>query len=378
MKKYLISIYNRSYNITLKLLYPINWILIIILKNRVNKGAVLHISSLVHIAYYTTEVLRDFGIKADYLAISESKTWNKSDFRSPKSKYLFIQAYKEFMFFWRVMSSYEIFHLHFAYTMSKNGWELPILKKMGRKIVIHYRGCEIRDVNKNKLLHPKMNICQNCDYGEYCISPENVNRVSFVSSYGDKFLVTTPDMLDFVPDAMHMPFFAPPDIDQIEYNKDSSTSYPERPLRILHWTNHPGIEGTDYIKHAIESLKTKGYAIEFVFLTGVSNSVVMKELSRSDLTIGKMKMGYYANSQIEALAFGVPAITYVRPEFMTEEIENSGLIISSLDNLENTLEYYLNNPFELEKKSAIAKTSINQLHNNQFLAKRYLDIYQSF
>jgi len=87
-------------------------------------------------------------------------------------------------------------------------------------------------------------------------------------------------------------------------------------------------------------------------------------------------MGAYANAQIESMAAGVPTLTYVRPEFVTPELEASGFSLTSLENLENTLDFYLRNPEALEEKRRIARESILRLHDNDLLAKRLIGIYE--
>lgn len=328
---------------------------------------------MVHIPYFTTRILREIGLKADYLANETSLYWDKSDYVSPQSYYPFLKAVKEFYFFWNIFSRYEVAHLHFGHSMSQSGWELKYLNKMNRKIVIHYRGCEVRNYFENIKLHPKLNICQSCDYDRFCISKENVLKMKSASKFGNKFLVTTPDMLDFVNNGIHIPFFTPTDID---FNKEKVQKlYPSRSIRILHWTNHPGIEGSNRIVFAIELLRKKGYKIDFIFLKGVNRGQIIEEIFKADLTIGKMKMGYYANSQIEAMYCGIPTITWVRPELMTDELKNSGFIFSHLDDLENTIEYYLKHPNELLKKRSIARNSIQRLHDNKKIAYHYKKIY---
>ncbi|MFM8392411.1 MAG: glycosyltransferase, partial [Acidobacteriota bacterium] len=88
-----------------------------------------------------------------------------------------------------------------------------------------------------------------------------------------------------------------------------------------------------------------------------------------------MKMGYYANAQIESMYLGVPAVTHVRPEFMTPELESSGLIVSTLDNLESTLEHYLTHPEELAQKRARARSSILELHSEERLTALLMRVY---
>ncbi|MGD9037198.1 MAG: hypothetical protein PVF10_11610, partial [Syntrophobacterales bacterium] len=85
-------------------------------------------------------------MKADFLAIGiPNQTWNKSDFHFiPPSRPLRL-AIQEFVLFWKVVAKYEIIHSHNMVFLTESGWEDKWLKKMGRKIVVNYRGCDIRD-----------------------------------------------------------------------------------------------------------------------------------------------------------------------------------------------------------------------------------------
>ena len=362
-------IFNFVFNLCTPLL---NQLLVRIRKDIKYPNSVLHISYMVHIPYYMTRTLRKYGIKADYLAVnSQSPYWDKFDYIFP-SHYP-VTTIEEFIFFWKVVAKYEVIHSHFGIMFSLSGWELPLLKKMGRKIVVHYRGCEARERQKNMELHPDMNICQECDYnGSVC--RDGIMRVHLADKFGDKFLVTTPDMKDFKPKAVHFPFFLP-EIDEQKYKTNNHKHKLGAPYKVVHVTNHPGIEGIRQIETAIDHLKEKGYNINFVFLRGVSPERALQEYKDADLSIGKMKMGYYANAQIESMFLSVPAITYVRPEFMTPELERSGFIFTTLDTLEDTLEYYLGHPEELEKKKSIARSSILCLHDTDRSKAAYFNIW---
>lgn len=329
---------------------------------------------MVHIAYYTVKILRENGVKADYLAIGEPGMW-PADYTFSKS-YGHISAkerLREFIFFWKVVAKYDIIHSHFMMTLTDTAWELKFFKLLGGKWVVHGRGCAERDKEKNILLHPKMNICENCDYNaRLCKDPVNVFRRKLTVEKADYILVTTPDMKDFWPQAQHMPFFCPP----VSMQHVSEVAKPEK-FRIIHVTNHPGIEGTSFITKAINNLNNKGYNIEFIHLSGVDNETVLNSYKNADLSVGKMKMGYYANAQIESLYYGVPAVTYIRKEFITPELENSGLILSSIETLEETIQFYIDYPEALLKKKNLALQSVLKLHNNKEIALRYKKIYQT-
>jgi glycosyltransferase involved in cell wall biosynthesis len=362
-----------SYRVGVRLLRPLNAALARVRRDIKYPNSVLHVSDMVHIAYYTTRILRRHGWKADYLAVGNSPTWNKSDFVRPGRGRLALL--RELWLFWSVVAKYEVVHLHFMRTMTATAWELEYLKRMGRKIVVHYRGCEIRDRARNMALHPEVNLCQVCDYNAtICTSPENLRRRELARRYADHVLVTTPDMKDFAPEAEHFPFFAPEDLPP---PGDRRAAGRGGRFRIVHATNHPGLEGSADIRAVIDRLKARGHAIDFVFLRGVSHEAVLDAHRDADLAIGKMKMGYYANAQIESMALGVPTVTYVRPEFITSELRESGFVLCHLHDLEATLERLLTHPEELAAKRAQARASILRLHDNDALAQRLIRLYRS-
>ena len=91
--------------------------------------SVLHVSNMVHIPYEMTRILRRSGWRADYLAVSANPHWSASDLQLVPTG-LPRDALREFAFFWRVMARYEVVHLHFMITMSRSGWELPVLRQV--------------------------------------------------------------------------------------------------------------------------------------------------------------------------------------------------------------------------------------------------------
>lgn len=372
LRRAIIAVDAATYPAVVALLRPVNVLLAGINTGRVIPGSVLHVSGPIHIAYYTVEILRAGSVRADYLAVGRGGPWSKADFRFRPVRVPIVSALTEAWCVWRVVSRYEIIHSHFALTVSRSGWEWPLLKRMGRRIVVHYRGCEIRDRGALMRSQPDVNICQECDYmPRLCEAEVNVTRRRLARACGDAFLVTTPDLMAFAPGAQHVRFFAPPPDTLPPTARERAPGF-----KIVHATNHPGIEGTRRIQTVIDSLVVKGFPIRFVRLHGVTHDRVLEELRDADLTIGKMKMGYYANAQLESLAAGVPAIAWVRDEFLTDDIRNSGLIVSSLDELEATLERLLRNPELLEAKRRIARESVQRLHPNAEIAAELKAVYR--
>lgn len=357
------------------MLRPVNAMLVPLLRRRVVPGSVLHISYMVHVPWHAVEVLRREGVNADYLAVGTSPFWDKADFTFRRVPLPGLRVLHEAWLFWTLVARYDIIHAHFMLGVSTTGWEWPVLKRLGRRVVAHWRGCEARDMNVNMALHPDSNICQECDYRpRICLTDFARLRREAGARHADLSLVTTPDMKDFQPAARHFPFFSPdiPALPPVEGER-----WPDRPrFKLTHVTGHPGIEGTRHIEAVVARLQAKGYPIEFIALRNVAHDEALRAFADADMAIGKMKMGYYANAQIESACLGVPTVTWVRPEFMTDALRDSGLIFANLDTLEATLEHYLTHPDELAAKRRIARDGILRLHDNARLAGELAGYYR--
>ncbi|WP_150127576.1 glycosyltransferase [Agrobacterium sp. RAC06] len=360
-----------AYAASMLVVHPLNWLLASLLTLQPRPKSVLHVSYMVHEPWHMTRILRKYGWHNDYMALGDSPHWNRCDHHFKGYNPLLAPWY-EFYFFWTVLARYEAVHFHFMITMTRSGWEVPLLKRLGRRVVAHYLGCEARNRELNMRLHPALNICQQCDYNAtICTSPLNRDRRALAARWADATMVTTPDMRDFMPEAVVSSFFAPDGI-------DAPAKAPwdgRRPLKLVHVTNHPGIEGTERIQKAVEAVRARGHDIEFVYLRNVPHSEVMAAMREADLAIGKMKMGYYANAQIESMICGVPTITWIRPDFMTDALRESGFIICHLDDLEQTLLHYLSDPEALARKQSIARSSIRALHDESAIAKTFIACY---
>lgn len=354
-------------------LFPAHTLCLLLFRRRYVPRSVLHVSYMVHVPYFTVRLLRSQGMKADYLAINNSPHWDQCDYLFERHRYWFIRAVREWILFWKVIARYEIIHSHFMVMPSNYNWEWFWLKLMKRKLVVHYRGCEIRDFQMIQQDHPDINICQKCDYHRsICTSHHNQIKRNKALKMADLSFVTTPDLLKFAPTAIHLPFFSPYTPLPSSYTKKTNSQV----IKIVHATNHPGIEGSQEIEKCMNHLIKKGYAIDYIYLSGVSYECILKELCNADLSIGKMKMGYYANFQIESMSLGVPAISFVREEYHTQDLDESGLILTSLTQLEEDLEHLIINPHLIERKKLLCRLSVQRLHNNSSITKDLRKYYQ--
>jgi glycosyltransferase involved in cell wall biosynthesis len=368
-----------AYQLTAFLFYPINYLCALCLKRIKGKG-VLHICTVMHQPYIMTRYLRDQGFHADFLAKGEGwlsfdeKSWDYQigRIRLPGP----VKFIYEFWWAWRLYPRYQIVHSHFLRMIGTGFWELKYLKMMGKKVVFLFGGDDIRKKEINLQLNPELNCCQECDYPEdYCDDPRKDLLGDLAKRYGDLFLVTTPDLNDFFPEAIHFPFFLP------ELPDKKPTSLGEKgtlknTFRIMHVTNHEGIDGTRYIVEAVNKLKEKGYSIELIMPRKVPFQEILSLYPQVDLTIGKLRMGYYANAQIESMYFGIPTMCYIRESFL-KKIPDCPIINVRPENLYEKLKYCLDHPDEMVARGRRGLEFVRKYHSGDLLAKRLIDLYQN-
>lgn len=329
-------------------------------------GSVLHVSYLSHKPFMLSRLMRKGGLKSEYMAIGAETGWLKVgergyDFNlSTTIASKLLRPWIVIYYLWFVMRCYDVIHFHFAPLLSTKGWELYYLKKMNKVLVFHFRGCELRQKSVNQRLNPDLNCCQECDYPEsMCENETKRIWLSLARNYGDLFFVTTPDLLDFFPEAEHIPFIAPYGIDMHEIKpaeRDLSV------FRVVTSSNHPGVDGTEYVRWAVQRLREEGKAIELVEVNKTPYEQALSIYKSADIYVGKLRMGYYNNANIECMVMGIPCMTYIRSEYI-DKIPDCPIIVTSPKTVYENLKHYMNQPEELKKIGSQGPKMVKKYHD---------------
>lgn len=395
--KFLKKIDAGLYPITYLLVWPINRVMLSVSRKRLQKsesGArgeeefrdrplkIAHISLLFTKPYMKTRALREVGVQADYI-VPRGLSWLRV---SPQGydRYLALERlpkvlrpFKEcFLFWWRGLTDYDVYHYHFLSFLTESGWDVKYLKKLGKKLVFHFGGCDIREEAVNRQLHPQFNICQECTYDRRYCSGKFVRRKRRIARrYGDLFLVTTPDMRDFIPEAHHLPFMSPPlDPDRIsEMERDRSV------VRILHTSNHEGIDGTRYLVEAVERLKEIGYRIELVHPRQVAHEEAMRIYQSADIMIDQLLVGWYGGAAVEAMALAKPVLCYLREEDLDRFVpfkEKIPILSATKETLYDRLVEMIEDPSRRARIGEESRRYVEEVHDPIRIAERLIRVYQ--
>jgi Glycosyl transferases group 1 len=352
------------------------WIVFKLRGPRTQVKSVLQFSIISHKPYMLSRVLRRHGIKSEYFALNVGPKQGILDMGYDYALPATIEPRRrrllEVFYLWTVLARYDVIHSHFKTLLSHTGWEFEFLKRLGKVIVFHYRGCDIRHRSLNMRLQPALNCCQECDYPVgSCDTEYQRSQVAITTKYGDLFFVTTPDLADFVPRAEHIPFIQPMGVDLAAIEP---APRPANVFRVVTSSNHPGIDGTRFIQAAVQRLRGEGRAIELIEIRNMPYRDALAVYKSADVFVGKLRMGYYNNANIETLMLGVPNMSHIREEYRSL-VPDSPIVPTTPDQVYDRLSYYLDHPDELRAIGGRGPAFVRAHHDPDRIVKRIINRY---
>jgi len=210
---------------------------------------------------------------------------------------------------------YDGFQLYFGTSFLGPGlWDLPVLRAGGKKIYFYFCGCDVRD-SKLTIEQYRYSACAEC-WPMLC-SPNRKEALLAAERYGDAVFVSTPDLLEFVPNSVLLP--QPLDLETFGHLRDQVLCHlddrsNDATIRIAHAPSNQAIKGTRHLLQAVEALGAEGLPIELVLVEGKSYSDAMRLCASADIVVDQLLIGAYGQYAVEMMALGKPVICYIRED----------------------------------------------------------------
>ncbi|MFH1753423.1 MAG: glycosyltransferase [Candidatus Omnitrophota bacterium] len=228
--------------------------------------------------------------------------------------------------------------------------DIPLLKRMGKGIVVTYQGSDAR---------------QSMD------SPSRWNdrkkaRIEVFSKYADRIYALNPDLLRVLPErSTFMPYTH---IDLQEWSMEKKAPRDLSVPLVIHAPTHKEIKGTKYILDAVDRLKKEGVDFEFKLVEGLSNAEARKIYERADLCIDQLLVGWYGGLSVELMALSKPVICYIREEdlkFIPREMADEIPIINATPSTMYGVlkEWLTGRKNELSERGAAGRKYVERWHD---------------
>ncbi len=175
--------------------------------------------------------------------------------------------------------------------------ELPLLKRLGKTVVVTWQGCDVR---------PR-SACYDCERPE-CLAhdPWRAADARVMLRHADRAVFVNPDLERYLPGASFLPYA----------NVDAAAIEPEplpdrATVTVAHAPTNPNVKGTRHVVAAVERLRADGLDVELDLITGVPNREALRRISNADVLVDQLRIGWYGGVAVEAMALGRPVVCHI-------------------------------------------------------------------
>lgn len=302
---------------------------------------ILHIGDVAGVPQNIAQAQRKQGYKSDILSYQKHLFGYEADFCYPiVSRYPFDHI-KKFLIFSKFVSKYDVYHFHVR-TLLPKGIDSIIWKILQKRLIVHHHGSELRFTGEKYIY----------------------------SKFADKILVSTPDLLEWSPNAIWLPN----PIDTREYEFIEPNYQPHK-LKILHAPSSRETKGTEFVLQAIYNLKKDGYDIEFVLLENVSHEEVLRQIQLSDIIVDQLIFGWYGMFSIEAMCMGKPVLCYIKKDLIDKYCQNLPILNTDSKVIYENIAKLIENPERITELGIKSRQFVEEIHDSKIVTERLVKIY---
>jgi hypothetical protein len=195
-------------------------------------------------------------------------------------------------------------------------WDLPLLKRAGKGIVVTYQGDDARQgdfCQTHFAISPMLDV-----EPSYYTPASDIHkrwRIERFAHYADRIYALNPDLLHVLP--AHAAFLPYTNVDLREWTPKPLQRPQAKPLTLLHAPTHRGVKGTRYVLEAVQRLREHDQLdVELLLVEGVSHMEARRAYQRADLLIDQLLVGWYGGLAVECMALAKPVMCYIREDDM--------------------------------------------------------------
>ena len=295
------------------------------------------------IPWTNVQALRRKGVDARLVVVERQRLHPEADWSLDRPGGFWGRQAVQWPAFLRLLPKTDVFHFYFGWTLIPRKLTWPVLKATRRKSVLHFLGSDIRGKTPDELRYARG------------------ANARVVGSY---------DALRWVPDA-HV---VPPGLDLGQYQAPPQGDS-ARPV-VVHAPSSRRRKGTEHVVEACERLD-----VELDIVEGVRHDEARARYARADIVVDQLNAGWYGIFALEAMAFGKPVLSYLRPEAVEETERALGVEVPIVrvtkETLRDRVGELAGSPGRRREIGAASRAYVERVHDADKGADRLLEIYRS-
>lgn len=332
-----------------------------------------------------SRILKRRGYQIDFYGISNQRFEMPVDFILVFSANKYLALFQRIKVFFRLFLKYNIWHFNYMEVFFFYPLNLLILKLWGKKIIITFRGAEVRHFidslpeklyqSPNRQSWPELfyQLHQRSFWSKF----KQYLRIRIFCHLADKIVLTGPFLASsvvkydkIIPYARDLKV-----LEKYTYSKPKGNK-----IIVLHAPSHKLAKGTTVIIKAFKMLAKKyRHKAEFKILFNLSHQKLLEEMAKADILIDQLVVGWYGGQAVEAMAMGKIVVANIFPAYLNlTDFKYIPIWPASYWTLEKDLSRLIDvYPYVKEKYGNEAKVFCQKYHQAAKIAQKYLEVYRS-
>ncbi len=219
--------------------------------------------------------------------------------------------------FLRRAPRFDVFHLHFGTSFLPRQLDVPLLKAMGKTVVFHFHGCEVRSRAHMMATHA-LATCTECD--PFCRPAHQRWLLGQASRHADRVFFSSLVLAESVPGGRALPLA----IEAARW-EEAGRAHPlpelarrdgvRGPVVIAHAPTNRLIKGTRFVEAAVAKLRFEFPRLELRLIERRPWAEMPEILASSDILVDQLMMGWYGLLAIEGMSVGRVVVCHLRDDF---------------------------------------------------------------
>ena len=263
---------------------------------------------------------------------------------------------------------YDVFHFHYRKSFLPGNLDLPILKLLRKKVIMHYWGSDIIQtdiaVNYTRLTQKDLqDIYPNQDN-------EKIRaRLRWIEKHTDVTIVGDYSLLPFSPNSIVVRQAV--DLEGISFVGSGTR---EGAVRIVHAPTNRKVKGTHLILPVVEQLISEGYPIEFILVENKPHTEALAIYKEADIVIDDVLQGPYGIFAIECMSLGKPVLDRI-DEKLVGFYKDLPIQNTPPEAIYERLKTLIENPLMREELGRQGREYVERNHNPLEIARQLVIVY---
>ncbi len=343
-------------------------------------------TNVVGIGGHLAKWQREHGHQSRFVVYRENRLFQNHDdrvFPKPEGSRIGL-AWLCLMTLFRNMLRYDVFHFYASRSFLPGCLDLPLLRLLGKKIIMTYCGSEIRLAAIEAKRNPYWDEIEPAFRGTMNDGKHDWHKRIALRWQGwwCHRVLAPRDM--YAPAAAVIP--ERKIIESLWVHNLSATElrgpvvplvpHPER-VKIIHAPSNPVIKGTKYFHAAIETLRNEGLEFDFVELQNMPHEEAIAHIATADIIADELLIGCFGSLAVEAMSFGRPIISFTIDAIKEAHFPDSPIVSASIHDVTDVLRDLIIDGEKRVRLGQEGQAFVKRHMDYETINRRVIELYRS-